>query len=93
MGFYKEKVYLLGPVGMSEMPISFYVNLGVVSFFMVGVEGMYGFVIYSGLMQPIGIGVMTATGILTGSAIYPPLRYFAIATLHKAGDNWVPPRE
>ena len=81
IGFYKGEVYGLGGL------FSFYVNLGIASFFMVGMHEWYGRGIYFGLMQPIGIGVMTFTGISN----YPSAIVFTIASLVKAEDNWTPP--
>jgi hypothetical protein len=85
IGFYKGEVYGLGGL------FSFYVNLGIASFFMVGgVEIHYPlgafYAIYFGFMQPIGIGVMTHTRI----GRVPPYIFFYLSSLVKTNDDWTP---
>ena len=86
IGFYRGTVYGFGGIDKAA-PLSFYMDLGIASFFMVGVGGYGGCGIYFGIMQPIGIGVMTFTAIVS----VPPFIRFAIASLIKIDDNWIPP--
>jgi hypothetical protein len=90
IGFYEGKVY--GPAtypfsGLQEIPSSFYINLGVVSFFMGHVAGNIGQVVFVGILQPIGIGVDVYMGIYYG----PPFIAFSTRILTKINDNWTPP--
>ena len=94
IGFYSEKVYLKRhPVGPPlSTPNSFYMNFGVASFFVAstGHNELYGGGgVYVGIVQPIGIGMMTFTGILD----HLPYIGLGIGILIKTNDNWIPTEE
>ena len=94
IGFYNEKVYLKRhPVGPPlSTPNSFYMNFVVASFFIAstGHNELYGGGgVYIGIVQPIGIGMTTFTGILD----HPPYIGLGIAILIKTNNNWIPAEE
>ena len=87
--FYKEYVLLYGSTITMN---AFYVDLGIISFFIADWfgedrSGHDTREIYFGIMQPIGIGVMT----VIGKRLNGPYLIFRMATLHKINDNWTPP--
>ena len=83
IGFYKGKVYI-GDIPLEGVPFSFYVDLGIASFFM-GID-MDVSTMFFGIMQPIGMGMITTTSFI-------PLPIVTIATLDKINDNWSPSEE